>query len=208
MKIKLPSSFIPENVIKSYRTAIRPVIEFFKRANIHPNAFTTFGLILSGLAGYYVSIGKFRIAGLVLVFGGICDTLDGSLARASGKVSRFGAFYDSTLDRYAEVLFFLGMAYYFVDAGWYKTSVAIFLGLSGSLLVSYVRARAEALDIECKVGILQRPERIILLVAGALIYPPYTLVFSIWIIAILANYTAIQRIVHVYKADQKSDIPA
>ena len=205
MNIKLPKTFIPENLVTSYRTWMNPVIHFFNRLNFHPNSFTTIGLILSAVSAYYVGAGHFRIAGLILLFGGICDTIDGSLARVSGKVSRFGALYDSSLDRYAEILFFLGMAFYFVHAEWYKTSVAIFLGLSGSLMVSYVRARAEALNIECKVGILQRPERILLLAAGSLLVPPYTLVFSIWVIAILSNVTAIHRIIHVWKVDQNSD---
>jgi len=198
----LPNAIIPDHWKTFYSTAISPVIDFFIRINANPNVFTTIGFLVSIGAAYFASKGSFRIASLILLLSGICDTIDGKVARASGKTTKFGALYDSSLDRYAEVLYFLGLAIFFVHAEWYKTSVAIFLGLSGSMMVSYVRARAEGLGFECKVGLLQRPERILLLAAGGLIHP-YALVTAIWIIAIGANFTAIQRIVHIRSKDGK-----
>ena len=196
----VPNSIIPDHWKAFYSSAISPVINFFIRLDANPNTFTTIGFIVSIVAAYFAAQGSFKIASLVLLLSGICDTIDGKVARASGKTTKFGALYDSSLDRYAEVLYFLGMAIFFVHAEWYKTSVAIFLGLSGSMMVSYVRARAEGLGFECKVGLLQRPERILLLAAGGLIHT-YALVTSIWIIAIGANFTAIQRIVHIRSKD-------
>lgn len=196
----LPKQLIPEHWKTFYSTAIDPVINFFIRLNANPNMFTTLGFLVSIAAAYFAAQGSFRIASLLLLLSGVCDTFDGKVARAGGRTTKFGALYDSSLDRYAEVLYFLGMAAYFVHAEWYKTSVAIFIGLGGSMMVSYVRARAEGLGFECKVGLLQRPERILLLAVGGLIHL-YALATAIWIIAILANVTAVQRIWHIRKKD-------
>ena len=203
MQSATPKSIISESWKAKYAAAIKPLIDFFHRIDATPNQFTTAGLVFSGVAAFNAARGSFRIASLILLAAGICDTIDGKLARSSGKVSRFGALYDSSLDRYSEVLYFLGLAFYFVHAGWYKTSVAIFIGLSGSMMVSYVRARAEGLGFECKEGLLQRAERILLLAAGGLIHL-YALAAAIWIIAILSNLTAVQRILHVRKKDRES----
>lgn len=198
----LPKNLIPDHWKNFYSTAIDPIIKFFIRINANPNVFTTIGFLVSIVAAYFAAKGSFRIGSLILLVSGICDTIDGKVARASGKTTRFGALYDSSLDRYAEVLYFLGMAVYFVHAEWYKTSVAIFMGLGGSMMVSYVKARAEGLGFKCDVGLLQRPERILILAAGGLIHPN-ALATSIWIIAVMANFTAIQRIVHIRKKDGK-----
>ncbi|NQT26638.1 CDP-alcohol phosphatidyltransferase family protein [candidate division KSB1 bacterium] len=199
----LPKKIIPDRWKDYYSTAINPVINFFIRIDANPNMFTSIGFLVSIVAAYFAAKGSFRIASLILLGSGICDTIDGKVARASGKTSKFGALYDSSLDRYAEVFYFLGLAVFFVHAEWYRTSVAIFFGLGGSMMVSYVRARAEGLGFECNVGLLQRPERILLLAVGGLIHP-YALVTAIWIIAIMANFTAVQRIVHIWKQDGKS----
>lgn len=203
MEKAIPNKIIPDNWKDFYSSLITPITDFFIRLNANPNAFTTAGLLISFVAAYFAMKGAFRTASIWLLLSGICDTIDGKLARASGKETRFGALYDSTLDRYAEVLYFLGMAFYFVHAEWYKTSVAIFLGLGGSMMVSYVRARAEGLGFDCKVGLLQRPERIILLAIGGLIHP-YALAVSIWLIAVFANLTAIHRLMHIRKMDIES----
>lgn len=193
--------FIPDRLKTTFLTTLDPVVGFFTKLNINPNTFTTVGFLISCTAAFFMAAGYLRIAACLLLLSGLCDTIDGKLARFSGKVTKFGALYDSTLDRYSEVIFFFGLAFYFIKNGWYLTSVVLAIGLGGSLMVSYVRARAESLGYECKVGFLQRAERLLLLGAGALIHL-YTLVIAIWIIGFMSNITAIQRIVHVWKQDQ------
>jgi len=192
---------IPKKWIDIYFSALNPLIQFLKRLNIHPNTFTTIGCVTSFIAAYFVATGSFRLAGIFIIFSGILDNIDGQLARASNKVTKFGALYDSTLDRYSEVIFFFGMAFYFIKHGWYLTSVAIAIGLGGSLMVSYVRARAEGLGFECQIGMLQRPERILLLGIGSIIHRAL-FIGAIWIVAFLSNVTAIQRIVYVWKEEK------
>ncbi len=197
---------IPEWLKNAYLSALNPIIGLATKLNLHPNTFTTVSF-LSGIgAAYFMAVGSLRIAACFVLLSGMCDSIDGKLARYSGKVTKFGALYDSTLDRYSEVLFFFGMAFYFIKHGWYLTSVALAIGLGGSLMVSYVRARAEGLGFECKVGILQRAERLLLLGIGGLIHL-YALVGAIWIIAVMSHVTAIQRIIHVWKEDKKNRIP-
>lgn len=193
---------IPEKWIDIYFCILNPFIQLLKKLEIHPNTFTTIGCIMGFAAAFFMGKGSFRMAGIFILFSGMLDNIDGQLARASNKVTKFGALYDSTLDRYGEVIFFLGMAYYFIQNGWYLTSVAIAIGLGGSLMVSYVRARAEGLGFECKTGILQRPERILLLGIGCIIHRTL-LIVVIWIIAILSNVTAIQRIIYIWRKENR-----
>jgi CDP-diacylglycerol--glycerol-3-phosphate 3-phosphatidyltransferase len=135
----------------------------------------------------------------MLALAGICDTLDGQLARQSGAESRFGAFLDSTLDRYGEVAVFMGLAWHFSGG---IALVFIILALAGSFMVSYTRARAEGLGLECRSGWMQRPERIILLVIGSLagalpVVGPTLMKLALLILAALTNFTAAQRILYV-----------
>ena len=194
---------IPDWIINKFLSFLNPIITLATKLNVHPNTFTTIGFLIGCTASYFIASGHLRIAASLLLLSGICDAVDGKLARHSGKVTKFGALYDSTLDRYSEVIFFLGMAYYFIVEDKFNTSIAIAIGLGGSLMVSYVRARAEGLGLECKVGLLQRAERMLLLGVGGLIHRS-VLVVSIWIIAVLSNVTAIQRIIYVWKTDKKT----
>ena len=164
---------------------------------MHPNHFTILGLIASIIGAIFYAKHDIRIGGLFILVGGICDIIDGKVARKKGLSSKFGALFDSSLDRYAELFMFLGVAIYFVQKDYSITSILVFLALGGSMMVSYVRARAESLGYECKVGIMQRPERIVFVGISSLIHS-WVLVFAIWMIAILANFTAIQRMYHVW----------
>ena len=130
------------------------------------------------------------------------DIIDGKVARKTGLSSKFGALLDSSLDRYSEVFMFLGTAIFFVESDHPLTSIMIFLALGGSMMVSYVRARAEGLGYDCKVGIMQRPERIVYVGFASLIHP-FALEVVIWMIAILANFTAFQRMYHVWVLEKK-----
>lgn len=158
-------------------------------------------MLLSILAAYLFIQGEFLLGGIMVIFTGVCDILDGQLARATGRVSKYGALIDSTIDRYSEVIIFLGIATYFRAENSYVHALII-LAIAGSFLVSYTRARAEGLGIDCKVGIMQRPERMTMLAAGGVLGAiPYTshfmMIFFLWVIAILANVTVIQRIVYI-----------
>jgi CDP-diacylglycerol--glycerol-3-phosphate 3-phosphatidyltransferase len=155
------------------------------------------GFGISIFAGYFFAVGALRIGALLVLTSGIFDIMDGKLARGTNRVTRFGALYDSTLDRYAEICIFLGIAYYFIGEDMFLTSLASCIVLAGSLMVSYVRARAEGLGFSCKVGIMQRPERIVTLGAAALIHE-VALMIALFFLAVMANFTAIQRIRHIW----------
>jgi CDP-diacylglycerol--glycerol-3-phosphate 3-phosphatidyltransferase len=203
MKKSLPNKLIADSWKVKYHQATLPVIRFFMKLNIHPNVLTTLGLLISAAAGACMAAGRLKGASILFLLAGLCDSLDGNLARTGGKTTKFGALFDSTLDRYAEIFYFLGTAWYFAGRGWMAATAAVFIALSGSMMVSYVRARAEGLDLECKVGFLQRTERMILLSAGGLISAG-ALAAAVWIIAVFSNITAVHRIVHVWRTERKA----
>lgn len=194
---KVKIDILPSGVKNWYLKLVQPVIDFFVRLELNPNFFTTIGFILTVGAAILFAVGQLRIAGAIVLLAGTFDIIDGKVARESNRVTKFGALYDSTLDRYSEVIMFFGMAFFFVKADMFLTSVAVSFAIGGSIMVSYVRARAEALGFTCKVGIMQRPERVVYIGIGALLHL-YTLIFAIMLIAIFANITAIQRVYHVY----------
>lgn len=197
-------TILPEGIKNWYLNLIDPPINFLVRHNIHPNFFTILGLIITGIAAYFYTIGNLVMGGALVLLGGTCDIMDGKLARRSGLSSKFGAILDSTLDRYSEFIMFFGVGVYFVRQ---DTTIAMlttcigFLALGGSMMVSYVRARAEGLGYECKVGIMQRPERIVY-IGFASIFHETALIVVLWLVAIMANFTAIQRMYHVRKQEQ------
>lgn len=198
--LKLKINVLPEGIKNWYLRLIAPVVEFFVRLELNPNFFTTIGFVLTIGAAVLFAVGYLRIAGAIILLAGTFDIIDGKVARATKRVTKFGALYDSTLDRYSEVIMFFGLAYFFVKEEWFITSVAVSIALGGSIMVSYVRARAEALGFQCKVGIMQRPERVVYIGFGA-IFHIYTLIFAILLIAVFANVTAIQRVYHIWVAE-------
>jgi phosphatidylinositol phosphate synthase len=197
---------IPQKVKDGFVALVAPLARAFIRGGVHPNVITTIGTLIVLGAGVAFGAGEIRLAGLLLLFSGLFDILDGQVARLGAMTTTFGAFYDSTLDRVGESAVFAGLAMYFLAGGVpanqqaLAVGVAIF-GLAASLLVSYTRARAEALGMECKVGIAARAERILLLGAPALVFGPGdrgALLF--WIVVILAlatGITVVQRVIHV-----------
>lgn len=165
------------------------------KAGVTPNAVTLTGFVLTVLSALIIAQGYFFWGGLLLWVAALSDMLDGTLARL-GNPSTFGAFLDSTLDRYSESATFLALAYYYLTQTTARTEpVLIFFILVGSLMVSYTRARAEGLNVECKAGLLQRPERVVLIIAGLL---TGWMLPVLWILAIFTNFTALQRIYEVY----------
>ncbi|HEU5012954.1 MAG TPA: CDP-alcohol phosphatidyltransferase family protein [Roseiflexaceae bacterium] len=167
------------------------------RTRLTPSKVTVAGFVLVAGAVWLLAIGAFRWAGCLIALASSFDMLDGALARAKNEASRFGAFLDSTLDRYSEAFVFFGLLLYYEQTAPGSTEVRlIYLAVIGSLLISYARARAEALGFECKVGLLERPERIVLIVFGLLTGWMW---LTLWALAILTHITAIQRIYHVWR---------
>lgn len=197
---KLKINVLPDSIKNWYLNLIKPVVDFFIGLELNPNFFTTIGFLLTVGSAVLFATGHYRIAGAIVLLAGTFDIIDGKVARATNRVTKFGALYDSTLDRYSEVIMFFGLAFYFVKEQWFLTSVAVSIALGGSIMVSYVRARAEGLGFQCKVGIMQRPERIVYIGIGALIHI-YTLIFAIMLIAVFSNVTAIQRLYHIWVAE-------
>ena len=170
------------------------------RVPLTPNQVTVVGLVLTFVAASLAALGQLRWAGVVLIFAGTCDILDGALARSTHKSYPYGAFLDSTLDRYSEGAIYLGLAAYFVSAGgplqeWLV--LATLAALAGSFLVSYVRARAQSLGFTCDSGLFARPERVVATVIG-LIFGGVVLYAVVFLLAVLTNLTALQRIREVW----------
>lgn len=206
---------------------IDPFIRGMIKIGITPNFITTTGLVLNVVAaaifmvgGYHGERGDFSFVGwggFTILFAGLFDMIDGRLARVGNMSSTYGALYDSVLDRYSELISLFGVCYYLILQGYFFSSMFAFVALIGSMMVSYVRARAEGLGIECKVGFMQRPERVILVGAGAMLCgifeyffgnyevmvsflpfpifePVMIFVLPIVIVAIFSNVTAISRL--------------
>ena len=170
------------------------------RLPVTPNQVTFVGLGLTFVASVLVAFGQLRWAGVVLIFAGSFDILDGALARSSGRSYPYGAFLDSTLDRYSEGAIYIGLAAYFASTPgplqrWLL--LATVAALAGSFLVSYVRARAQSLGFKCETGLFKRPERVVVTVVG-LIFGGVVLTFVVFLLAILTNLTALQRIREVW----------
>jgi len=175
------------------RLIFLPLVKVF--SFVPPNIITFIGLLVVILASMFILKGFFRIGGVVLITGSILDALDGQIARMKGKSSKFGAFFDSTLDRYGEFFIFFSIA--FAGEGALLAALC-FAAVLGAFLTSYTRARAESLGIEIKEGFFTRVERIIIVIIGLIILPDY-LIYVMAILAIGSNITAIQRILIAYK---------
>ena len=197
-----------------------PLINAMIRLHIRPNHLTTMGFLLNvAAAALFCAAGFVPMAsaiplvgcgGLVLLLAGLSDILDGRLARKGNASTRFGALYDSTMDRYSEIVTLGGLFIFLFYQGYLVGGILTMLALAGSLMVSYVRARAEGLGIECKVGFMQRPERVVTTIAGTVLMwisggckafdPVLILIVAMGLIALLANITALVRIYWCRKA--------
>jgi CDP-diacylglycerol--glycerol-3-phosphate 3-phosphatidyltransferase len=181
------------------RGLLDPVVATLARAGVSPTAVTLFGLLLNVASGILVGLGRARAAGGLLLVAGACDALDGPLARRTGRATPFGAFLDSNIDRIDESAVLAGIAAYFQRSGLPYAGlmiVATILALAGSLITSYARARAEGLGLECKVGAFERPERVVVIIAGLLI-GERALVAAVLLVLVLSWFTVLQRINHV-----------
>lgn len=187
------------------RTGTQPVGRALASLGISANALTLIGLGLNVVAAGIIAAGWLTAGGVAFLIASAFDTLDGAVARASGTASPFGAFLDSLTDRYAEAVIFVPLLVLFAGQQQPGLIVACAAALVGSLLVSYARARAEGLGVDCEIGLLQRPERVVLLGAG-LLFPDPLLAPVIVILAVVTNITVLQRALHVRRllADKRA----
>ncbi len=174
-----------------FRGVLDPIGGFLNRIGLMPNTMTILGLLGNTIGAVLLAQGRMTIGGLIILAMGPVDALDGTMARLRGEPSEFGAFVDSVTDRYSELIIFGGLIYYYIQQGNWMAALVTFIAAGGSVLVSYIRARASSLGYDTKVGILTRMERYLVLAPTLVLNVPLV---GLWIIAILANITALQRI--------------
>ena len=216
-------SLIPSSVENGFKGALEPLARWLGKRNANPNWLTTLGFLLSIFCAWEIAAGQLVTGGFLVFISGLFDTIDGAVARKTGRVTRFGAVYDSTMDRYSEVTVFFGLGFYLIGNHYYLTSVAAVFAVGGSIMVSYIRARAETLGFKANVGLARRQERVVILGLGLVlnvfdpffdrafygsvyqmsgtvfVHPPFALAVSVLLLAVLTNLTAIQRLFYVYK---------
>jgi CDP-diacylglycerol--glycerol-3-phosphate 3-phosphatidyltransferase len=181
---------------KKFKYILDPVAGFLNRLGLVPNTVTLLGLAGNAIGAYFLATGQITVGGIIILLMGPVDALDGTMARLRGESTDFGAFVDSVTDRYSELVIFLGlMVYYLQQQNWLACAL-VYLAAAGSVLVSYIRARAQSVGMDTKVGIFTRVERFIVLAPCLIFNQP---MIALWAIAILANFTALQRILHVRK---------
>lgn len=177
-----------------FKWVIDPLARFFNWIGLTPNTMTLLGLAGNFIGAYYVSQGQMVTGGLLMLITTPLDALDGAMARLRGEANEWGAFVDSVTDRYSELAILGGLLYYFSNVGDGLSAIVTFAAAAGTVLVSYVKARAEAVGFNAKVGLLTRVERYLVLAPALAFNQP---VLAVWIIALFANFTALQRIYYV-----------
>jgi CDP-diacylglycerol---glycerol-3-phosphate 3-phosphatidyltransferase len=183
-----------------FKGILDPVGRFFNRIGLMPNTMTILGLIGNTVGAYFLSQGQMTIGGLFILAMGPVDALDGTMARLRGEAGNFGAFVDSVTDRYSELVIFGGLMFYYLQQGEWLSVILVYAAAAGSVLVSYVRARGQSLGFDTKIGILTRMERYLVLAPALVLNYP---IVGIWLIAILANLTALQRILDIRRLTRK-----
>ncbi len=189
--VKVEKVSLTDRLRALFKWLLDPIGAFLNKLGLTPNTMTMLGLGGNVIAAIFIAKGNILVGGLIVLVMWPIDALDGTMARLRGEPSDFGAFVDSVTDRYSELVIFGGLLYYFAMQGDVLASMLVFLSASGSVLVSYTRARAEALGYNAKIGALTRVERYLVLAPGLVFNIPLV---AMWIIAILANFTALQRI--------------
>jgi len=180
---------------------LSPIVRLFCYLKVPPNVISLMGFTIAVVSIYFIANGRFIIGGLLIFLGGIFDLIDGEVSRRRGITSRFGAFFDSFIDRYSDNLIYLGFLYYFSTKGEIIYIILCGAIIIGSMLVSYARARAEGLGIECKVGFFERTERLLTIVAGTIIGGVgfgIAIKIALWLVAIGSHLTAIHRLIYVW----------
>jgi len=197
---------------KACRLLLMAIVNRMALARISPNVLTFMGLVINIVAavlfGYATAENQGRMffyAGLVIIGAGFFDLVDGRVARATNQVTRFGAFFDSVVDRYSDVALFFGLLVYYARANRFFYLVLVAVVMMGSVMVSYTRARAESLIGTCKVGFMERPERLVLVIIGAIFN---RMAPVLWVIAVLSNITVAHRIYYTYQKTKPSAVIA
>src|SRR5713101_4107177 len=165
-------------------------------SKIHPNVLTFLGLVINMGAAALLATGQFRWAGVVMIGAGVFDMVDGRVARETNRVTRFGGFFDSVLDRYSDLALLMGLLVYYATINRFFYIVLTAIVMTGSVMVSYTRARAENTIPRCKVGFLERPERVVLLIIGCLFD---RMAPVLWVLAVLSNVTVIHRMIYTWR---------
>jgi CDP-diacylglycerol--glycerol-3-phosphate 3-phosphatidyltransferase len=182
---------------------IKAIVSALALSRVHPNVLTFIGLLINvwaaflfGMAGSTDHVAKFRWAGIVVIGAGLFDMVDGRVARSTNRVTRFGGFFDSVLDRYSDLGVLVGLLVYYASINRFFYVVLTAIVMTGTVMVSYTRARAENTIPKCKVGFLERPERVVLIIIGALFD---RMAPVLWVIAILSNITVIHRMIYTWQ---------
>lgn len=178
----------------TFKGLLDPIAAFLNRLGLMPNTMTLLGLAGNFAGAFFLAHGEMLWGGLLVLLMGPVDALDGTMARLRGMADNFGAFVDSVTDRYSELVIFGGLLYYYANQGNTAAVMGVFLAAAGSVLVSYVRSRGQSLGWETKIGILTRMERYLVLAPALILNYP---LIGVWIIAIFANLTALQRIIDI-----------
>jgi len=191
---------LSEKIGDTLGRALDAIVRGFAASGVNPNFLTFIGFGINLLAAYLFAYGYFRWAGLTIILAGVFDMTDGRVARLEGRVTPFGGFYDSVMDRYSDLCLLIGLLIYYgrINRFLYVSLVAV--AMIGSVMVSYSRARAENVIPSCKVGFLERPERVVLIIIGALFD---RMAPVIWLIAVLSNVTVIHRIIYTRQEARK-----
>lgn len=184
-----------------------PVATLLNRLGFSPNAITLMGLVGAGASAYLLSTGLLWAGGIVMLVAGVLDLFDGALARMTGRASRFGALLDSVADRVSEIVVLLGLLVFYINQSSTEGTVLVYLAMTGSIMVSYLRARSEGLGIDCKVGIMTRPERVAILGMGLIVgyWVPVVILVILGVIAFLTIFTTGQRLFHTWRNLKESE---
>jgi CDP-diacylglycerol--glycerol-3-phosphate 3-phosphatidyltransferase len=175
---------------------IRLIVRGLALSRIHPNVLTFLGLVINIIAAYMLAIGQFRWGGLVIIGAGLFDMVDGRVARETNRVTRFGGFFDSVLDRYSDLALLVGLLVWYGSINRPSYVVLTAVAMTASVMISYTRARAENSIPMCKVGFMERPERVVLVIIGALFD---RMAPVLWLIAVLGNVTVVHRMIFTWQ---------
>lgn len=191
---------------RACRVLLHAIVRGLALTRISPNVLTFIGLVINIVAAVFFGFANssnyprmFMYAGLVIIGAGIFDMVDGRVARATGQVTTFGAFFDSVIDRYSDVVLFFGLLVFYARANSFFYLVLVAIVMVSSVMVSYTRARAESLIGSCKVGFMERPERVVLVIIGGLFARWGAMAPVLWVLAVLSTTTIIHRIIYTYQ---------
>ena len=197
-----PTTFT-DHLRRVFKVILEGIAKFLNRLGIKPNVITIAGFFGNFIAGVLIALGYLFWGGLLALIVGPFDALDGVMARLRNESGKYGAFIDSVTDRWSEIALFGGLLVYFSENGTWQDALLVFFATVGSIMVSYIRAKAEALGYSAKIGLLTRAERYIVLIPGIILGYPR---ISLWILALLTNFTALQRFLFVRKQARKAMI--